>query len=84
MSTAGAVGRENLGNMWETSSEAPPSLSFQWSKDLALSDMRGHFKVTGLKPSWLGSAQRSVVRENLIYSADDKQSPTMGRGPGLF
>lgn len=57
MRPAGAAGRENLGDMWEASCEAPPNLSFQWSKDLALSDVRGHFKVTGLKTSWLGSAE---------------------------
>lgn len=51
------TGRENLGNTREASSEAPPNLSFQWSKDLALSDKRGQFKVTGLKASWLGSAE---------------------------
>lgn len=56
-STAGAAGGENLGNVWEASSEAPPNLSFPWSKNFTLGDKRGHLKVTGPTASWLGSAE---------------------------
>lgn len=74
------TGRENLGNTREASSEAPPNLSFQWSKDLALSDKRGQCSSRSQDSKPAGKVQRSVVkpyqstvRESLVCRAHDEQ-----------